>query len=155
MSTNPITVISATTFPKTPTDVFDFHLDVRNLPRLTPGRSRIVSASRPTREGDLQVIEIGAGPLVVRWHARIVAVEPPLRLVDVQDRGPFRSWRHTHAVIPDGAGAVLVDVVEFRFFPGRFGRLVDGTIVAAVLRLMFAVRHSRTKQLLRSRRSGR
>ncbi|MGE3597064.1 MAG: SRPBCC family protein [Dehalococcoidia bacterium] len=141
--------------PTTPTAVFDFHMDVRNLPRLTPVRARIVSAPRPTREGDLQVIEIGVWPLAVRWHARITTVEPPLRLVDVQERGPFRYWRHTHAVIADGVGAVLVDIVEFRFFPGWFGRPIDATIVAAGMRLMFMNRHRRTRRLLVSRRGGR
>jgi ligand-binding SRPBCC domain-containing protein len=121
---------------------------VQNLPRLTPGPARIVSAPRPTREGDRQVIAIGVRPLAVRWHARIVAVEPPFRIVDVQERGPFRFWRHTHAVIPGSASAVLVDVVEFRLFAGGIGRMIDATVVAAGLRLMFAFRHRRTRQVL-------
>lgn len=150
-----VTVIASAWLPVEATRVFDFHLDVQNLPRLTPGPARIVSAPRPTRAGDRQVIAIGVRPLAVRWHARIVAVEPPFRIVDVQERGPFRAWRHTHVVIPGSTGAVLVDVVEFRLFSGRLGWLIDATVVAAGMRLMFAFRHRRTRRMLMSRRGAR
>jgi ligand-binding SRPBCC domain-containing protein len=82
-------------------------------------------------------------PVTVQWHARITILESPLRFVDVQEQGPFRSWRHTYAVIQDETGAVLVDGVEFRVLPGWLGRLIDATIVAARLRLLFAMRHQR------------
>lgn len=135
--------------------VFTFHADVQNLPRLTPGPARIVRAPVPAREGDVQVIEIGAGPLRRRWHARIVRFDPPRTIVDEQERGPFRYWRHTHAVIPEGDGAMLVDVVAFRLLPGRAGRLLDALVVAPALRLLFAERHRRTRRLLAADERGR
>jgi ligand-binding SRPBCC domain-containing protein len=155
MHDSPITLIAATRLPADARRVFDFHADVRNLPRLTPGPARILSASSPTREDDIQVIEIGIPPLAMRWRARIARIEPPRQIVDVQEQGPFRFWRHTHAVIPADGDAVLVDIVEFRLLPGAFGRLIDGTVVAAALRALFVVRHARTRRMLASWRPAR
>jgi ligand-binding SRPBCC domain-containing protein len=150
-----VTVVSRVRLGADPDAVFAFHADVRNLPRLTPGPMRVVQAAVPTREGDVQVIEIGAGPWRRRWHARVERFEPPALIVDRQERGPFRLWRHAHAVRPVAGGALLVDAVQFRFLPGATGRLLDALVVAPALRLLFAVRHRRTRRSLERGRSGR
>lgn len=128
--------------------VFDFHANVYNLPKLTPGPARILHASVPTRAGDLQVIEFGIGPLAIRWHARIRRFDPPRTVVDEQERGPFRFWRHTHGVVQAVDGVFLVDVVQFSLLPGPLGPLLDRLLVSPVLRLLFAERHRRTRRLL-------
>ena len=135
--------------------VFAFHADVRNLPRLTPSPLRVLHAPVPTRAGDLQVLELGPAPLRRRWHARVVRFDPPRSMVDVQERGPFRLWRHTHAVIPEPGGARLVDAVEFRLLSGPLGPLLDALVVAPLLRLLFAERHRRTRRYLERSRPGR
>jgi hypothetical protein len=135
--------------------VFRFHADVNNLPRLTPGPARILQAAVPSSEGDLQLIEFGRRPLAMRWAARIVRFDPPRTVIDVQERGPFRLWRHTHSVRPDGAGSVLVDRVDFRFFPGTIGRHADTLLLRPILRLLFSERHRRSRALLaREMRDG-
>ena len=147
-----VTVRSSALFAVPPDRLFAFHADVRNLPRLTPGPARIVQASAPTRANDLQVIEIGAGPLRRRWDARIARFDPPRTVVDVQERGPFQVWRHTHAVRPRGNRTLLVDTVEFRLLPGAAGRVIDALLVAPLLRLLFAERHRRTRRILDAER---
>jgi ligand-binding SRPBCC domain-containing protein len=154
MNHKPVRVTSTTGLDAPPERVFAFHADVRNLPRITPGPARTNSAASPTHEGAIQVIEIGVRPFTLRWHARITRFEPPVRLVDEQLRGPFRHWRHTHTIVAAGRGAILVDRVEFRMIPGRFGRTIDQLVVAPALQILFAVRHARTRRIL-GRRSGR
>jgi ligand-binding SRPBCC domain-containing protein len=148
---HPVRVTRSVRLNASPRRVFEFHADVRNLPRLTPGPARIVRASIPSRVGDVQVIEIGVRPFAARWRARIVRFDPPRVVVDVQAQGPFRYWRHTHTVRPEGAGARLVDRVEFRLLPGRLGRLVDTLVVAPALKLLFVERHRRTRRYLDGR----
>ena len=138
-----------------PEQVFRFHADVRNLPRVTPGPMRVRPNAQPSAPGDLQVIQFGLPPLAVRWHARIVHVDPPQAIVDVQERGPFRLWRHTHTVEATAGGARLEDTVEFCLIPGRAGLVLDRLMVAPLLRLLFAVRHRRTRMLLEGHRGGR
>ena len=144
----PVTVTATTRLNADPERVFTFHADARNLPRLMLGPVRLLRAPVPSRPGDLQIIRLGLPPFSLEWHARIEDIVPPARLTDVQERGPFRHWRHTHLVVPAAGGAALVDTVQFRLLPGRWGRLLDRTLVAAALRLLFAERHRRTRRIL-------
>lgn len=148
-------VTSALRLPVSADETFAFHADVRNLPRLTPPPgARLLTAPAPTRAGDVQVIEIGPRVFPVRWVAHIVAFEPPRLMIDEQRRGPFKTFRHAHIVIPDGDGSVLVDAVEFQFFDGPGGALLDQLLVAPLLRLLFAARRRRTRALLAAPKRG-
>ncbi len=132
--------------------LFALHADVRNLPRLMPPPApRVLRAASPTREGDTQVLAFGPDWLRLRWVAQVVRMEPQRMMVDVQRRGPFRRFWHAHLTVPAGPdGSVLVDVIDFRFFPSPAGALLDRVLVTPVLRLVFAARHRRTAALLAS-----
>src|SRR3954451_4647522 len=79
---------------------FAFYGDARNLERITPPwRGFEVTTPGP--------IEMGVGTLIedklrlhrapVPWRTRLQGWEPPQRFVDVQVRGPYSLWEHTHA----------------------------------------------------------
>lgn len=142
-------ITSATKLAVPAERTFALHADVRNMPKLTPPPgARVLRAPTPTREGDVQVIELGPRWAAIRWVAHVTHFEPPRLMVDQQRRGPFRRFRHAHVVIPDGAHSVLVDHVDFRLFGGPLGPLLDRLLVAPALRIMFAERHRRTRRLL-------
>src|SRR5215216_2111387 len=138
------TMTAVTWLEASPEAVFAFHADARNLSRLLPGPARLVRAPVPTRAGDRQIIRLGVRPFALEWHARITGFSAPTTLTDVQERGPFHLWRHTHKVLPARGGAMLVDYVEFRLLPGRLGRLADRLLMAPMLPLLFIERHRRT-----------
>lgn len=144
----PVTIAAATGLNASADTVFAFHSDARNLSSLTPGGIRVLTAAVPTRAGDLQQFEVGWGPLRRRWHARIERFEPPTLIVDVQERGPFRVWRHVHAVLPEGRSSLLIDVVSFRLLSGRLGQILDAVVIAPMLHLLLAERHRRTRRQL-------
>lgn len=97
-------------------DVFPFYANARNLERLTPSflrfRIRRVS-SEPLAAGTLIDYSLRLHHLPVRWRSRIEMWDPPHRFVDIQMRGPFKTWRHTHEFRTDGGGTVIADVVQF------------------------------------------
>lgn len=142
------TVAAAIRLPVPAERAFALHADVRNLPRLSPPGVRVLHARTPTRQGDVQVFALGPRMAARRWVAWVERFEPPWLMVDVQRSGPFRRFRHTHLIAPDGEACMLVDVVEFRLFPGRFGAVLDALLVAPALRLLFGHRHRRTLALL-------
>ena len=81
----------------------------------------------------------------VRWISTFAEWEPPVRFVDVQEEGPFSSWRHEH-LFADGR---LVDRVRYEVPLARFGgRLVDLLLVRSELVRMFAHRHAVTREAL-------
>jgi ligand-binding SRPBCC domain-containing protein len=143
-------VIVSARFAATREAVFAFHSDARNLERLSrwPGKFRLIAAPRPTHQGDLQRFRLGPRPLARDWQARIVAIDPGRSLTDVQERGPFALWRHSHIVFSDGVGTVLIDHVEFASGSNALTRLLDRLLIAPLLRRSFADRHRRTRALL-------
>jgi ligand-binding SRPBCC domain-containing protein len=74
----------------------------------------------------------------VRWRTRIEAWEPPERFVDVQVRGPYALWEHTHTFEPDGAHAVVIrDRVRYALPFGPLGRLAHALFVRRDLERIF------------------
>ena len=133
-----------------PEALFEFHMDTENLAAISPPWPpfRVISEPKPAEPGDLQVFRLGAGPFATTWEARVTRVVPGRLLEDLQEAGPFRSWRHQHQFLPDGDGAVLADVVEFRMFPTVVGEFLEYFLVRPAIVGMFAWRHRRTRKLL-------
>lgn len=76
--------------------------------------------------------------LPLRWLTSIQAWEPGRRFVDVQVRGPYALWHHTHTFTDNGAGGtVMTDVVRYSLPFGPLGALAHRALVSADLRRIF------------------
>jgi hypothetical protein len=132
----------------TPGRVFAFHEQPGALALLTPPweTSRVIQAARISDVGSKAIIETRLfGLLPVRWVARHTAYDPPRSFEDVQERGPFRRWRHRHFVLPHAEGAILRDEIEYEP-PLRFlGRLAEPFLVRPRLEKLFDYRHEVTR----------
>jgi ligand-binding SRPBCC domain-containing protein len=125
-------------------EAFAFYGDARNLELITPPLLRFeVITPGP--------IEMGVGALIeyrlrlhrvpIRWRTRIEAWEPPRRFVDVQIRGPYSLWEHTHTFEEDGPGATIIeDRVRYSIPFGPLGDLADRLLVRRDLRQIFDYR---------------
>src|SRR3954453_20241215 len=87
--------------------VFAFFADPLNLEAITPPLLRFaVVTPTPIAMGVGTFIQyrlrLRGGPM--RWDTLIQAWEPPRRFVDVQVRGPYRLWHHTHELAPAAGG---------------------------------------------------
>jgi hypothetical protein len=123
-------------------EVFDFFSRAENLERITPPwlHFRIRTPSPIVlRQGALIDYSLRIHGLPVRWRTRIEEWNPPYGFVDVQVRGPYRIWRHTHRFAADGDGAIVRDTVEYELPFGLLGRLAQ-PFVARDLEAIFAYR---------------
>ncbi|MFT4622173.1 MAG: hypothetical protein ACI8PZ_000829 [Myxococcota bacterium] len=84
------------------------------------------------------------GPIRSRWVAVHTECTPPDGFVDVQESGPFASWRHVHRFTDGADGAVLEDEVTWQPPLGALGRAVAGRFINGRLDAMFGFRHRRT-----------
>ncbi len=84
------------------------------------------------------------GPFRRHWIAEHTEHVPGRLFRDVQRRGPFAHWQHTHRFEPDGRGAWLVDQVEYAVPGGALGKLCAGSFVRRELERLFRYRHSIT-----------
>jgi ligand-binding SRPBCC domain-containing protein len=133
--------------------VFPFFADARNLEEITPPllRFRLLTP---------EPISMGVGTflqyalrihgLPVRWDTLIQEWKPPHRFVDVQVRGPYQLWHHTHELVPlDGGAATLMrDTVRYAVGFGVLGEIARRTVVRRDLEAIFAFRQDRVPALV-------
>jgi ligand-binding SRPBCC domain-containing protein len=129
--------------PVAPEKVFPFFAAPENLDALTPPwlDFRILTA-RPIemRAGAVIEYRISLHGVPLRWQTEITEWDPPRRFVDVQKRGPYRSWRHEHRFETLDGGTVVVDDVQYEV-PGWFAEpLVHKLLVRPDLDKLFAYR---------------
>ncbi len=141
--------------PGPPEQVFPFFADARNLEAITPPLLRfVVVTPEPIamRVGTLIQYRLRLHGVPVSWLTSIQAWEPPHRFVDVQVRGPYALWHHTHTFAPDGdGGTVMRDVVRYAIGFGPLGELADRLLVQRDLDAIFAFRRDAVHRQLEER----
>jgi ligand-binding SRPBCC domain-containing protein len=102
--------------PRPLDEVFAFFSNAANLEALTPPwlHFRILTPKPiEMRRGALIDYSIRLHGLPISWRSEIGVWEPPHRFVDIQRRGPYRRWEHTHGFAEQNGGTRVTDSVEF------------------------------------------
>jgi len=131
--------------------VFSFFGSARNLERLTPGFLRFRFRKLPTeplQAGATIDYQLRLHGIPVWWRTRIDEWCPPRRFVDVQIRGLFRRWHHTHEFMVDGSGTVIKDTVNFDLYFRSLYRTPVLRWINTDLRLIFEYRRRQTTKIL-------
>ena len=123
---------------------FEFYALARNLGAITPpwlSFKLITPDPIEMAPGALIDYRLKLHGVPVRWRTRIDVWEPPARFVDVQLRGPYSLWEHTHTFEPDGGRAVVIgDRVRYALPLGPLGRLAHAALVKRDLARIFDYR---------------
>ncbi|MFT5527483.1 MAG: hypothetical protein ACI9HK_005465 [Pirellulaceae bacterium] len=129
-------------------DAFAWHEREGAFARLMPPweQARIRRREGTIRDGDITELEVKIGPFWVAWVAEHRDYVAGHSFVDVQLKGPFAHWEHTHSVLrtDQQQRCIWQDRIEYRVPGGMFGRLVAKSNILNKLRAMFAYRHRRT-----------
>jgi ligand-binding SRPBCC domain-containing protein len=136
--------------PRPPEVVFAFFAEARNLDVLTPPWVRLeVLTLEPIvmRAGTIIDYRIRVHGLPLRWRTEIVEWNPPHSFVDVQRRGPYKLWHHTHTFLHQDNGTTCADRV--RYYP-RGGALMNRLFVRRDVERIFAFRRDRLLELFGS-----
>ena len=130
--------------PAAAEDVYRWHTRPGAFERLVPPWQHIELIERQgsIRDGDRLTLRIGPGLVGRTWVAEHVDHIPDRQFRDVQVRGPFSRWVHTHRFEPvDAQSSWLEDHVEYRLPGGALGRLLGARSMERMLRSVFAYRH--------------
>jgi ligand-binding SRPBCC domain-containing protein len=141
---------------KTPAqEVFDFHLQPKNIARVNPPWIKVLSLDGPERltPGAILKLRVASFGVPQAWEVRVLAVEDfsgtPAKasILDEAVKGPFPFWRHLHEFwqAPDGTTG-LVDRVEF-LPPGGAAGIVLIPGIKLMLKKMFEARHAATRRI--------
>jgi ligand-binding SRPBCC domain-containing protein len=123
--------------------VFPFFSEAANLERLTPPalRFRILTKGPiEMRAGAVIEYRLSLSGLPFRWRTVIETWEPPVRFVDVQAKGPYALWRHTHSFEDAAGGTRMRDRVEYALPFGPLGAAAHRLFVARQLASIFEFR---------------
>ena len=138
--------------------MFPFFADAKNLETLTPRWLRFEMltpepiAMAPGVQIDYRLSWHGV-PL--HWSSVIVAWEPPYRFEDLQLKGPYKLWHHTHRFASVAGGTKIMDSVLYSLPLGMLGRSIHALSVRKNLERIFAYRSKRVSEIFRDDRSGR
>jgi ligand-binding SRPBCC domain-containing protein len=132
--------------------VFAFYAEARNLEAITPpwlGFRVLTPGTIAMREGALIEYRLRLHGVPLRWRTRIAVWEPPRRFVDVQLRGPYSLWEHTHDFAEVEGGVEIRDRVRYALPFGPLGALAHGLLVRRDLDRIFDFRAAAVTARLR------
>ena|SRR5688572_25131044 len=131
--------------------VFDFFSRAENLQHLTPPwmHFRILTPLPIVmKPGATIAYTLRVRGVPVRWLTEIECWNPPHEFVDVQAKGPYKLWHHTHRFSEVEGGTSVVDTVRYALPFGPLGSLVHRLYVVRDLDLIFDYRARRIQELL-------
>jgi ligand-binding SRPBCC domain-containing protein len=130
-------------------EVFEFFSNAVNLELLTPPwlKFQIVTP---------QPVTMAAGTLIenrihwhfirMRWISEIVEWSPPTRFVDIELKGPYKMWHHTHSFVADRNGTTIRDDIRYALPLGILGVIANWLSVRRDLERIFEYRTERVSE---------
>jgi ligand-binding SRPBCC domain-containing protein len=131
-------------------EVFTFFSRAENLEAITPPwlSFKVVRIQpEPVQKGTLIDYRLKLRIIPLRWTSEIVMWEPPAQFVDVQIRGPYKLWRHTHRFAGEGSGTRITDEVEYKLPFGLLGDLAHWALVRGDVEKIFDYRAAMVRSL--------
>lgn len=140
-----------------PERVFAFHEQQNALELLLPPweSARVIQSAKISEVGSRAIVETRiVGPITMRWIAEHTVYDPPRVFEDIQIKGPFRSWRHRHSILPQAEGAILKDEIEYEPPLGYLGRALSPLLIDNRLSKLFEYRHQVTREWCENDKAG-
>jgi hypothetical protein len=136
--------------PRPLEEVFSFFSDARNLEILTPEWLRFEILTPPP-------IEMAVGAKIdyrLHWHGipllwktEITHWEPPFHFEDLQIKGPYKLWHHTHRFKAIEGGTRITDSVRYALPFGILGQIAHAFSVRQNVEDIFKYRDEKVRAL--------
>ncbi|HTY37285.1 MAG TPA: SRPBCC family protein [Bacteroidota bacterium] len=85
----------------------------------------------------------------LRWTTLITEFDPPHTFADVQLRGPYSYWHHSHTFAETDEGTMMTDEVHYAMPFGALGELAHELIVKHQLCRIFDFREQQIEAMFR------
>ncbi|MGQ0615103.1 MAG: TIGR01777 family oxidoreductase [Planctomycetaceae bacterium] len=144
--------------PASAAEAFRWHANPGAFERLSPPwqQVRILDRHGGIEPGGRVELRVKIGPFWRRWVAEHRECEPDASYRDVQVKGPFGHWDHTHLFLPEAGGdSFLEDRVAYAPPFGWAGRLLLSRLCKRELQRLFRYRHAVTAADLATHRFHR
>ena len=145
-------------------NVFSWHVREGAFERLKPPweKFEVTGRSGSIQNNGIVKLRTKIGPLSMKWVVKHADYIPEKQFKDIQIKGFFPSFTHSHLFERFGTSCMLEDRIEYSLPGGHIGRLAAHRFVDRNLRKIFDYRHRTISEDLRShhiinsiRKSGR
>jgi ligand-binding SRPBCC domain-containing protein len=130
-------------FRQSSDELFAFFSRPENLAAMTPSPLRFRLITPPPvvmKESAVIDYTIRVSGIPLRWTTLITAFEPNRRFVDLQLRGPYAYWHHTHSFTETDDGTMMTDEVRYALPFGILGTIAHRLFVRRQLETIFEFR---------------
>jgi len=134
--------------------VFEFFKDENNLERITPSdlSFKIISKSTKNIQKDTLIkYKLKIHGIGFKWMTKIKDFNEPQSFTDIQLKGPYKTWEHTHSFSKLCAGTLIDDKVIFKLPFGIFGRIIAFIFVVKDIKRIFKYRAEKISLLYKSK----
>jgi len=124
-------------------EVFAFFESPDNLARITPAAVGFEILTPPPivmKAGTILDYTIRVLGVRVHWTTMITDYDPPRKFADIQLKGPYEFWHHTHTFEATDEGTVMTDDVLYLVPFGALGKIVHALFVKSQLKRIFDYR---------------
>lgn len=131
--------------------VWRFFTDENNLEAITPDllSFKVLSKSHDIiRDGTRIEYRLRLHGIPMTWESKIVDLQEGRQFVDIQTKGPYRYWHHTHTFTPLAGGVVVSDFIQYKLPFTRWLHGLTGLIVNRDLKQIFHHRREVIPKLL-------
>ncbi len=118
--------------------VFAFFAEATNLQRITPPELGFEIVTPPPidlREGTRIEYRLHLFGVPFAWQSEIQRWHPPEAFVDVQRRGPYKHWVHTHRFREEDGATIIEDEVHYALPYWPLGELVSPPVRLQLARI--------------------
>lgn len=141
--------------PRQVDEIFPYFCDEKNLEALTPPflNFRVLKKSTHSIEHGTEIdYRLSLHGVPFSWRTRIEEWTPGIRFVDLQLKGPYAKWHHTHDFVPFAGGTLLRDRVRYKMPLGRIGDALSGWKVHRDVNQIFSFRRKKIHELFGEKR---
>lgn len=131
------------TVPRPREEVFAFFEGPENLSILTPQSMQFtILTPQPIKMQSGAIIDYSVKIMGFRrhWQTLITEYNPPDRFVDIQLKGPYTFWHHTHRFVDRGSKTTIIDEVKYVVPFGIIGRIINAVVIRRQLDSIFDFR---------------
>lgn len=124
---------------------WEFFSSPDNLSRITPPDMKFKVLTKFPEGGIFEGMRIRykVAPLLkipLSWTTIITQVNPKKSFTDFQEKGPYKVWNHYHEFIPNEAGVLMKDTVDYELPFGVLGTMAHTLFVRKKLADIFDFR---------------
>ncbi|MEQ8765168.1 MAG: TIGR01777 family oxidoreductase [Planctomycetota bacterium] len=135
--------------PVSARELYDWHARPGAFERLLPPWEdiEVLEHVGTVEDGARLVMKLRKGPVSLRWHALHRDHIEGEQFVDVQVKGPFGKWVHTHRFLEEGEhSSILHDHIEYRLPLAPLSTFFGAGFARREVERLFTYRHERTRR---------